>query len=279
MQVFEIATHLWSRWAEIHGDEKLWKAFDREKPDDWTDLQVKGAKRALADQPRGRGFARDGDHPDGPRSSAEERRVREATMSSYGQVHVKNNRYKFQGDFHRLEQHMPIRNADDGWKLVGVTKPRDMTYVHTYGGEAIFFESLSQGKLLATKCDNPACEANGSIFQPFRIHCPDCLSKNTVIDMTDLAKKTATVHTFMVCERSGAFNMLDKPIRFINIEFEGRVHHPVQLSLGGRAPDRDAGRAGLQVLQSDLHHPGSLLGPRGHQGRGAARGLRVRRWG
>ena len=38
--------------------------------------------------------------------------------------------------------------------------------------------------------------------------------------MTDLAKKTATVHTFMVCERSGAFNMLDKPIRFINIEFE-----------------------------------------------------------
>ena len=39
--------------------------------------------------------------------------------------------------------------------------------------------------------------------------------------MTDLAKKTATVHTFMVCMRSGAFNMLDKPIRFINIEFKG----------------------------------------------------------
>jgi uncharacterized OB-fold protein len=142
-------------------------------------------------------------------------------MSSYGQVQVKNNRYKFRGDFHRLEQHMPIRDADNGWKLVGVTKPRDMTYVHSYGGEAIFFESLSQGKLLATKCENPACEANGSVFQPFRIYCPDCLSKNTVIDMTDLAKETATVHTFMVCERSGAFNLLDKPIRFINIEFEG----------------------------------------------------------
>ena len=27
--------------------------------------------------------------------------------------------------------------------------------------------------------------------------------------------------THAVCERSGAFNMLDKPIRFINIEFEG----------------------------------------------------------
>jgi len=94
-------------------------------------------------------------------------------MSQYGQVQVKDGRYKFRGDFHRLEQHMPIRDADQGWKLVGVTKPRDMTYVHTYGGEAVFFESLSQGKLLATKCENPACEANGSIFQPFRIYCPD----------------------------------------------------------------------------------------------------------
>jgi uncharacterized protein len=142
-------------------------------------------------------------------------------MSSYGQVQVKNDQYKFRGDFHRLEQHMPIRDADRGWKLVGVTKPRDMTYVHSYGGEAVFFESLSQGKLMATRCDNPACEANGSVFQPFRIYCPDCLEKNTVIDMTDLAKATGKVHTFMLCQRSGAFNQLDKPIRFVNVEFEG----------------------------------------------------------
>lgn len=39
--------------------------------------------------------------------------------------------------------------------------------------------------------------------------------------MTDIAKKTAKIYTFMVCERSGAFNILDKPIKFINIEFEG----------------------------------------------------------
>jgi acetyl-CoA C-acetyltransferase len=48
MQTFEIATQLWNRWGEIHGDEKIWKAFDRKKPADWTNLQVKGAKRALA---------------------------------------------------------------------------------------------------------------------------------------------------------------------------------------------------------------------------------------
>ena len=142
-------------------------------------------------------------------------------MSSYGRVQVKNHRYRFRGDFHRLEQNLPIRDADEGYKLVGVTKPRDMTYVHSYGGEAIFFESLCQGRLMASKCENPDCEANGSVFQPFRVHCPDCLAKCAVIDMTDLAKETGTIHTFMVCERSGAFNILDKPIKFINIEFEG----------------------------------------------------------
>ncbi len=140
-----------------------------------------------------------------------------------GLVNVKNNRYKIKGNFHHLTPNMPIRNADDGWKLMGVTNPRDMTYIHAYGGEAPFFEALSQGKLLATRCDNKDCDCKGSIYQPFRIHCPDCLSKNTIIDMTDNAKKTSRIHTFMVCERSGAFNILDIPIKFINIEFDGVV--------------------------------------------------------
>ncbi len=142
-------------------------------------------------------------------------------MSNFGTVQVKDNKYKPKGSFHHLTPNMPIRNADEGWRLMGVTNPREMVYMHAYGGEAPFFENLSQGKLMATRCDNPKCDMTGTIYQPFRIHCLDCLGKNTVIDMTDLAKKSAVVHTFMVCERSGAFNVLDKPIKFINIEFEG----------------------------------------------------------
>lgn len=142
-------------------------------------------------------------------------------MSMFGQVYVKNNQYKLKGAFHHLTPNTPIRNADDTWKLLGITNPRDMTYMHSYGGEAVFFESLSQGKLMATRCDNKGCASSGTVYQPFRIHCPDCLGKNTVFDMTDNAKKTAKIHTFMVCERSGAFNLLNKPIKFINIEFEG----------------------------------------------------------
>ncbi len=142
-------------------------------------------------------------------------------MSMFGQVFVKDNKYKLKGEFHHLTPNTPIRNADDGWKLLGVTNPRDMTFIHSYGGEAIFFDSLSQGKLLATRCDHSNCDSKSTIYIPFRVHCPDCLGKNTVIDLTDIAKTTARIHTFMVCERSGAFNLLDKPIKFINIEFEG----------------------------------------------------------
>ena len=142
-------------------------------------------------------------------------------MSMFGQVYVKDNKYKLKGDFHHLTPNIPIRNADEGWKLMGVTNPRDMTYIHSYGGEAPFFEALGEGKLLATRCDNPDCEFKGTIYEPFRIHCADCLGKNTIIDITELAKTTSKVHTFMVCERVGAFNILDKPVKFINIEFDG----------------------------------------------------------
>jgi uncharacterized OB-fold protein len=139
----------------------------------------------------------------------------------FATVQVKNNKYKVKGDFHHMTPNTPIRDMDDKGKLLGVTNPREMTYIHSYGGEAIFFESLSKGKLMATRCDNPKCESKGTIYQPFRIFCMDCLAKNTVIDMTDLAQTKAIIHTFMVCERSGAFNPMDTPIKFINIEFEG----------------------------------------------------------
>jgi uncharacterized protein len=142
-------------------------------------------------------------------------------MSTSGTVTVKDNRYRPQGDFHHIEPNTPIRNADDGWSLLGVTNPREMVYIHSYGGEAVFFEGLSRGTLLATRCDNPDCALHGTVYQPFRIHCSDCLGRNTVWDMTDLARRTATIHTFMVCERSGAFNVLETPIKFINIEFDG----------------------------------------------------------
>ena len=48
MQVVECALQLLNKHAEVHGDPARWRDFGKEKPADWTDLQVKGAKRSLA---------------------------------------------------------------------------------------------------------------------------------------------------------------------------------------------------------------------------------------
>lgn len=48
MQTNEIALHIWGRHGEIHGNPKRWKAFGKEKPADWEDNSVIGAKRGLA---------------------------------------------------------------------------------------------------------------------------------------------------------------------------------------------------------------------------------------
>ena len=126
-------------------------------------------------------------------------------------------RYRIRGAFSRMESGTAIR--DEEGRLCGVTNPRDMTYIHSYGGEAPFFESLARGRLLATRCDNPDCEGKGTIYLPFRIHCPDCLGKNSSVDVTDLAREKARVHTFIITERTGAFNFVPTPIRFIDVEF------------------------------------------------------------
>ena len=108
-----------------------------------------------------------------------------ADLKNRGTVKVVDGRYKFEGNFHYIYPNSPIR--DENGELMGVTNPRDLTHVHMYGGEAPFFESLKDGKLLGTRCDNPDCENTGMTHVPFKIHCPDCLKKNTIIDITDLA--------------------------------------------------------------------------------------------
>ncbi len=139
--------------------------------------------------------------------------------SQVGNVKVVNNRYKVDGVFHRLEKNSPI--FDEDGNLCGTTNPRDMTYIHTYGGDAPFFEGLGKGKIIAAKCTNDKCPGNGSVHMPFRIHCPDCLEKMEHVDITNVARETSTVHSFMITERTGAFNTLKKPIQFVNVEFNG----------------------------------------------------------
>jgi hypothetical protein len=150
-------------------------------------------------------------------------------------VKVVEGKYKLSGEFHTPEPNQPI--LDEHGKLCGICNPRRIVHHHSLGGEGAFFQAVTKGKLLATRCDNKDCkDGHKSIFIPYRIHCPDCLERNTEIDLTDVANTTARVYSFMVCERSGAFNTLDKPIRFINVEFEGVATILMSYLLGKQEP-------------------------------------------
>ena len=150
-------------------------------------------------------------------------------------VKIVEGKYKLAGEFHTIEPNQPI--MDEQGKLRGICNPRRIVHHHSLGGEAPFFEGITKGKLIASRCENKQCkDGYNSIFMPFRIHCPDCLERNKELDLTEIANKTARVYTFMVCERSGAFNVLEKPIRFVNVEFDGVTTILMSYLLGKQQP-------------------------------------------
>ncbi len=65
-------------------------------------------------------------------------------MSKKAKLKVVNRAYKIEaGDFHSIEANIPIRNEDG--KLCGVTNPRRLVHLHSYGKEAPFFEDPFNG--------------------------------------------------------------------------------------------------------------------------------------
>jgi len=54
--------------------------------------------------------------------------------------------------------------------------PRTIVHHHTYGLLSSFFEGLTKGKLMATRCTNPNCEEK-RFWLPPRADCPDCMRR------------------------------------------------------------------------------------------------------
>ena len=47
-QLVEVLWQLQGKYDQFHGTEELWTRYGKKKPDDWTSLQVKNAKRGCA---------------------------------------------------------------------------------------------------------------------------------------------------------------------------------------------------------------------------------------
>jgi uncharacterized OB-fold protein len=118
-----------------------------------------------------------------------------------------------------------------------VEKPRSPIHVHTYGSETPFFWGLTQGKLMATTCQNSRCVPSGKegyYYLPPRVYCPDCLEKMAWNDITERARKKAKIHTHITVDHPGAFNRVAMPCELISVEIEGVTTVLMSQLIGGK---------------------------------------------
>jgi len=135
-------------------------------------------------------------------------------------VCVEGGRYTgWEGFFWDVMQCGPI--FDEHGNLTGVTKTRGVTHLRSYGTEAPFFAGLPKGRIVASRCVFGECPSHGKIYLPFAGACPGCLHVAEPVDVTAMVAETAVVYTYIVTSRTGAFNTLPTPIRFVDMRTPG----------------------------------------------------------
>ncbi len=70
-----------------------------------------------------------------------------------------------------------IKEVGGAWVVDLPRFGEEGTHHHTYGLLTPYFKALTEGRLLGTKCTNPACpitHGRGELWLPPRADCPDC---------------------------------------------------------------------------------------------------------
>ena len=89
-------------------------------------------------------------------------------------------------------------------------------HTHSYGGWGRFFKGLREGKLLATRCVNPACREK-RLWLPPRCDCPDCWSR---MEWTP-APTIGEIFTHSTVQYTGALFRASPPCPLISVSIEG----------------------------------------------------------
>jgi hypothetical protein len=104
----------------------------------------------------------------------------------------------------------------DDQKAWVIRWPRSLEHHHTYGLLTPFFKGLTEGKLLATKCNNPQCEEQ-STWLPPRADCPDCYGRTEWLEVPTQGK----IYAFTMLDYTGIGIEMKSPYWQIDVEIEG----------------------------------------------------------
>jgi uncharacterized OB-fold protein len=95
------------------------------------------------------------------------------------------------------------------------------THQHTYGQLTPYFRGLTEGRLLATKCVNPACpvaRGDGELWLPPRADCPDC---HLPMVWEEVKKPEGYIYTYTFVERGGEGLEIETPYYQIDVKLPG----------------------------------------------------------
>lgn len=109
----------------------------------------------------------------------------------------------------------------DVWILHFPRFGNEGTHYHTYGQLTPYFKGLTEGRLMATRCVNPACpisKGKGELWLPPRADCPDCHQPMTWSEIKD---PRGYIYTYTYVERGGTGLEIPCPYYQIDVKIEG----------------------------------------------------------
>ncbi|HEY7727976.1 MAG TPA: OB-fold domain-containing protein, partial [Candidatus Eisenbacteria bacterium] len=94
-------------------------------------------------------------------------------------------------------------------------------HFHTYGQITRYFEGLTKGRLLGTRCVNPGCpisRGRGELWLPPRADCPDC---HQPMEWQEVRNPEGYIYAYTYVERGGTGLEIECPYYQIDVKIEG----------------------------------------------------------
>ncbi|MBI3534644.1 MAG: hypothetical protein HY072_04065 [Deltaproteobacteria bacterium] len=91
----------------------------------------------------------------------------------------------------------------DAWVLHFPRFGEEGTHFHSYGLLTPYFKGLTEGRLMATCCQNTKCpisKGKGELWLPPRADCPDC---HQPMKWQEIENPTGYIFTYTYVERGG----------------------------------------------------------------------------
>ncbi len=147
-----------------------------------------------------------------------------------------------------------ITAADGAWILHVPRFGEEGTHYHTYGLLTPYFKGLTEGRLMATRCENTRCpisRGRGELWLPPRADCPDC---HQPMAWNPIKDPKGTIYTYTLVERGGAGLEIECPYYQIDVKMKG-VCTIIKSYLADRKPVAigDTVRARFRTGQEATH--------------------------